>query len=108
MDDQAQTPTPAPTNDPQAQDDTQVTQPSALPQDNGTPAQPPVADTADPVFGEAHPAADSQTNTDTQEVQDEGLADATVDNPPAAPAPETPETPEVPEAPSDPTPPQAA
>jgi hypothetical protein len=71
---------------PQGQDDTQVTQPSAQPQDNGTPAQPPMTD-EDPVFGEAHPATDNQTNVDSQEAQDEGQADASVDNPPTPPQP---------------------
>lgn len=81
MDDD-QTQSSAPANDPQAQDDTQVTQGSALPEDNGTPAQPPMTD-EDPIFGEAHPATDNQTNVDSQEVQDEGEADTAVDNPPS-------------------------
>jgi len=70
-----------PTN---GQTDEQITQGSALPQDNGTPAQP----AADPAaqIDDTHPATDSATNTDSQEAYDAGVSAATGAQEPTQPA----------------------
>ena len=69
-----QTPQQPVPQDPQSQDDTQITQPSALPGDNGTPFQPAADD--DLVLGDAHQLTDNMTNIDSDQLYQEGLAAA--------------------------------
>jgi hypothetical protein len=66
----------------QGQTDDEVTQPSALPQDNGTPFQP-ASDTG-VVLPDDHPATDDQSNADSTELQDAGAAAASGVEPPAS------------------------
>ena len=62
---------PFPSNNP-ANDDAQVTKPSALPEDNGTPFQP-ADDIDDVVLGDAHQATDNTSDIDSDELYNEGL-----------------------------------
>lgn len=58
----------------QGQDDPQVTDDSALPEDNGTPFQP--ADDAAGNLDDTHQATDNQSNIDEHEAYDAGLPTA--------------------------------
>lgn len=65
-----------PTTDPATgQDDQQVTQPSALPEDNGTPYQP-ADDVDDTVLGDAHQSTDYKSDIDSDELYNDGPAAA--------------------------------
>lgn len=59
---------------PQDQTDEQVTEPSALPEDNGTPLNP--DEEQSPLLDEAHSATDSQSDADSTQAADEGVDEA--------------------------------